>query len=207
MCQKMVISQMPGEKSLASFRLCNTRVDVEFSYWLDTCNCLTKIYTDDFFGSSRFLSKEMASLFVFGGSAVFFALIITKSCCCFTGSISHHLARPRVVQWGKTSTVVLYLGPVHLGFGYKHCHRVCLCWRPPRQETVPRTKCSEDSTLHHPPTSPVVVEHSKRWGKYKEVVSKFFFYTTVDLFDSVEMLDIVLDEKEHNYGNPKGFGA
>ena len=30
---------------------------------------------------------------------------------------------------------------------------------------------------------------------------------TVDLFDSVEMLDIVLDEKEHNYGIPKGFGA
>ena len=30
---------------------------------------------------------------------------------------------------------------------------------------------------------------------------------TVDLFDSVEMLDIVLDEKEHNYGIPKGFGV
>ena len=40
----------------------NTRVDVEFSYWLVTCNCLTKIYTDDFFGSNRFLSKDMASL-------------------------------------------------------------------------------------------------------------------------------------------------
>ena len=79
MCKKIVISQMPGEKSLASFRLCNTRVDVEFSYWLVTCNCLTKIYTDDFFGSSRFLSKEMASLFVFGRSALFFALIITQS--------------------------------------------------------------------------------------------------------------------------------
>ena len=80
MCKKIVISQMPGEKCLASFRLCNTRVDVEFSYWrLVTCNCLTKIYTDDFFGSSRFLSKEMASLFVFGRSALFFALIITQS--------------------------------------------------------------------------------------------------------------------------------
>ena len=78
-----------------------------------------------------------------------------------------------------------------------------MCWRPPRQETVPRTKCFEDSTLHHPPTSPVVVEHSKKWGKYKDVVSKLCFYTTVDLFDSVEMLDIVLDEKEPNYGIQK----
>ena len=37
------------------------------------------------------------------------------------------------------------------------------------------------------------------------MVSKLCFYTTVDLFDSVEMLDIVLDEKEHNNGIPKGF--
>ena len=184
---------MPGEKSLASFRLCNTRVDVEFSYWLDTCNCLTKIYTDDFFGSSRFLSKEMASLFVFGGSAVFFALIITQSVMLagYPATYKEHSSWYAVAA-SQALSVIIWLGlvlfsgvelqrffyiwgPVHLGFGYKHCHRVCLCWRPPRQETVPRTKCSEDSTLHHPPTSPVVVEHSKRWGKYKEVVSKFFF--------------------------------
>ena len=30
---------------------------------------------------------------------------------------------------------------------------------------------------------------------------------TVDLFDSGEMLDIVSDEKKHNYGIPKGVGA
>jgi len=28
----------------------------------------------------------------------------------------------------------------------------------------------------------------------------------VDLVDTIEILDIVLDEKEHNYGIPNGFG-
>ena len=42
---------------------------------------------------------------------------------------------------------------------------------------------------------------------YKEVVSMLCFQMVVDLFDAVEMLDIVLDEKEHNYGIPKEFGV
>jgi len=44
-------------------------------------------------------------------------------------------------------------------------------------------------------------------SEYKDVVSKLCFQMTIDLFDAVEMLDIVLDEKEHNYGIPKGFGV
>ena len=39
------------------------------------------------------------------------------------------------------------------------------------------------------------------------MVSKLSYQMAVDLFDAVEMLDIVLDEKEHNYGIPKGFGV
>ena len=39
-----------------------------------------------------------------------------------------------------------------------------------------------------------------------EVVSKLCFQMAVDLFDSVDMLDIVLEEKEHNYGISKEFG-
>ena len=35
------------------------------------------------------------------------------------------------------------------------------------------------------------------------MVSKLCFYTTVDLFDSVEMLDIVLDEKETTMASQK----
>lgn len=42
---------------------------------------------------------------------------------------------------------------------------------------------------------------------YKDVVSMFCFQMVVDLFDAVEMLDIVLDEYVHNYGIPKQFGV
>jgi len=40
----------------------------------------------------------------------------------------------------------------------------------------------------------------------RELVSKLSVQMAIDLFDAVEMLDIVLDEKEHNYGISKGFG-
>ena len=42
--------------------------------------------------------------------------------------------------------------------------------------------------------------------KHKKVVSELCFQLAMDLFDGVEMIDIVLDDKEHNYGIPKGFG-
>jgi len=42
--------------------------------------------------------------------------------------------------------------------------------------------------------------------EHKDVISKLCFQLAMDLFDAVEMIDIVLDEKEHNYGIPKGFG-
>ena len=41
---------------------------------------------------------------------------------------------------------------------------------------------------------------------HKELVSSLCFQMAVDLFDAVEIIDIVLEEKEHSYGIPKGFG-
>ena len=53
----------------------------------------------------------------------------------------------------------------------------------------------------------LLLNTAKDTKEYKEVVSKLSYQMAVDLFDAVEMLDIVLDEKEHNYGIPKGVGV
>lgn len=42
--------------------------------------------------------------------------------------------------------------------------------------------------------------------KYKDVVSKLCVQLAVDLLDAVEMIDIVLEEQEHNSGISEGFG-
>ena len=42
--------------------------------------------------------------------------------------------------------------------------------------------------------------------KYKAVVSQLCVQLAVDLLDAVEMIDIVLEEQEHNYGISKAFG-
>ena len=221
----MVISQMLREKSLASFRISNIRVRVEFSYWLVTCNCLTKIYTDDFFGSSRFLSWEMASLFVFGGRALFFALIITQSVmlAAYPATYKEHSSWYAVAA-SQALSVISLLGLVL--FSGAKLQRLFYIWglyilglvisiaivfvcvgdlldkrRFLGPNVLKTVLCITPLLLL------LLLNTAKDRKKYKEVVSKLCFYMTVDLFDSVEMLDIVLDEKEHNYGIPKGFEA
>ena len=41
---------------------------------------------------------------------------------------------------------------------------------------------------------------------HEDLLPLLCFEMAVDLVDTVEILDIVLDEKEHNYGIPNGFG-
>ena len=41
---------------------------------------------------------------------------------------------------------------------------------------------------------------------HKELVPSLCFQMAVDLFDAVEIIDIVLEEREHSHGIPKGFG-
>ena len=41
---------------------------------------------------------------------------------------------------------------------------------------------------------------------YRELASQFSIQITIDLFDGVEMLDVVLDERENSLGISKGFG-
>ncbi|XP_078342381.1 uncharacterized protein LOC144628191 [Oculina patagonica] len=41
---------------------------------------------------------------------------------------------------------------------------------------------------------------------YRQLASQFSIQITIDLFDGVEMLDVVLDERENSHGISKGFG-
>ena len=43
--------------------------------------------------------------------------------------------------------------------------------------------------------------------EHRELVSKLSYQMAIDLFDAVDMIDIVLEENEHNFGIPRGFGA
>ena len=49
-------------------------------------------------------------------------------------------------------------------------------------------------------------DDSDRNDEYRELVSKLSFQMAIDLFDVVEMIDIVLEEIEQDYGIPKDFG-
>ena len=42
--------------------------------------------------------------------------------------------------------------------------------------------------------------------EYRKLAKELSVHISIDLFDGVEMLDVVLDERENNYGIKKGFG-
>ena len=57
-----------------------------------------------------------------------------------------------------------------------------------------------------PPILLLLVNTASDSNENRETVSKLSFRMTLNRFDSVDMIDIVLDEKEHGYGISKEFG-
>ena len=50
-------------------------------------------------------------------------------------------------------------------------------------------------------------EQNEEKEKRRELVSKLCIQMAIDLLDTIEVLDIILEETEHNYGIKKGFGT
>ena len=50
-------------------------------------------------------------------------------------------------------------------------------------------------------------DDSDQTDEHNELVSKLSYRMAIDLFDAVDMIDIVLDENEQDFGLPKWFGA
>ena len=50
-------------------------------------------------------------------------------------------------------------------------------------------------------------DDSDQTDEHRELVSKLSYQMAINLFDAVEMIDIVLEENEHDFGIPNGFGA
>jgi len=52
-----------------------------------------------------------------------------------------------------------------------------------------------------------IADDSDQTDEHRELVSKLSYQMAIDLFDAVEMIDIVLEENEHDFGIPSEFGA
>ena len=50
-------------------------------------------------------------------------------------------------------------------------------------------------------------DDSDRNDEHRGLVSKLSYQMAIDLFDAVDMIDIVLEENEHDFGIPNEFGA
>ena len=65
---------------------------------------------------------------------------------------------------------------------------------------------SGNSLLHHL-LNTGDLDNSDENDKGREIVSKLCFPMAVDLFDGIEMIDTVLEEREHDFGIPKTFST
>ena len=50
-------------------------------------------------------------------------------------------------------------------------------------------------------------DDSDQTDEHRALVSKLSYQMALDLFHAVEMIDIVLEENEHDFGIPNEFGA
>ena len=177
-----------------------------------------------FFFSSRLLTEEMASFLVLGGPVLFFALLITQSLMLAAYPATYKDdSNWYAVATSQAPSVIIWLSLVL--FSGAKLQRLFYVWgfyiiglvisiaivfgfvgdvldnkRFLGPNVLKTVLCITPLLLL------LLLNTAKDGSNYKEVLSKLCFYVTVDLFDSVEMLDIVLDEKEHNYGIPKEFG-
>ncbi|KAM7439233.1 hypothetical protein ABFA07_011407 [Porites harrisoni] len=166
----------------------------------------------------------MASFLVWGGRVFFFALIVTQSFL-FAAYPAEYKDDSRwyAMAASQALSVIFWLRLVLTSEA--KLHRLCYVWgfyifglvisiltvfanvgnildkeRFFGPNVLKTTLCITPLLLL------LLLNTAKDAKEYKEVVSKLCFYMAVDLFDSIEMLDIAIDEKEDNYGIPKAFG-
>ena len=185
---------------------------------------LIKFISITFFISSRHFTEEMASFLVLGGRVLFFALIITQSLMLAAYPATYKedsnwyavasSQAPSVIIWlslvlfsGAKLQRLFYVWGFYI-FGLVISIAIVLGFVG---DVLDKKRFLGPNVLKTvlcitPLLLLLLLNTAKDGSNYKEVLSKLCFYVTVDLFDSVEMLDIVLDEKEHNYGIPKEFG-
>ena len=177
-----------------------------------------------FFFSSRLLTEEMASFLVLGGRVLFLFLIITQSLMLAAYPATYKDdSNWYAVATSQAPSVIIWLSLVL--FSGAKLQRLFYVWGfyiiglvisiaivfGVVGDALDKKRFLGPNVLKTvlcitPLLLLLLLNTAKDGSNYKEVLSKLCFYVTVDLFDSVEMLDVVLDEKEHNYGIPKEFG-
>ena len=119
----------------------------------------------------------------------------------------------------KSSKYVYHLGTLPCSFLDSYdCHHICFSWRRPRQGDVPRSQhfkfkvilCLTPVLFLFLPNTASDLSGNE---EYRQLSFRLTFQVTIDLFDAVEMLDIVLDESQKGtetipnpHGIPKEFG-
>ena len=94
---------------------------------------------------------------------------------------------------------LVYVWICVLRIGTQHCHCTWFCRRQPRQKQVLGSRNLKDCPLHY-------TDHSTAFGKQRKGFKWKQRNCLQVVFSNVDMIDIVLDQKEHGYGISKEFG-
>ena len=166
-----------------------------------------------FFFSSRFLTEEMASFLVCGGRALFFALLVTQNfmlaaypatykddstwyAVAASQALSVTIWLALVLSSAAKLQRLFYIWGLYI-FGLVISIAIVFGFVG---DILDKKRFLGPNVLKTvlcitPLLLLLLLNTAKDGKKYKEVVSKLSFYMTVDIFNSVEMLDIVLDKK------------
>ena len=166
----------------------------------------------------------MASVLIWGGRALFFALIVTQ-CFMLASYPAQYKENPRwyavassyalsVIPWfclmlfnaAKLRRLFYIWGLYIVGLVFSIAVVFAAVGDSLDKERFLGPNVLKTTLCITPLLLLLLLNTASDTKEYREVVSKLCLQMAVDLFDAVEMLDIVLDEKEHSYGIPKEFG-
>ena len=122
------------------------------------------------------------------------------------------LDHARLSEQSSTKSILWSLGRLLARLASEHHRYISICGQQPRQGKIPWSKC----VLCITPVLLILLLNTADYGDEdddekaavrRELVSRLSVQMAIDLLDTIEMLDIVLEEKERDYGISSGFGT
>ena len=151
----------------------------------------------------------IATVPLYGSAVIVWVCLVSPKPSRFEADLrSSFLVWGLYIVFGLIPSVTIVFGVTRAGLSSNSANAtLCFCNATANHDTKTLGPVILKATLCATPILLILLLNTANDArKFKDVVYKLCVQLAVDLLDAVEMIDVVLDEQEHNYRISKGFG-
>ena len=151
----------------------------------------------------------IATVPLYGSAVIVWVCLVSPKPSRFEADLrSSFLVWGLYIVFGLIPSVTIVFGVTRAGLSSNSANAtLCFCNATTNHDTKTLGPVILKATLCATPILLILLLNTANDArKFKDVVYKLCVQLAVDLLDAVEMIDVVLDEQEHNYRISKGFG-